>query len=368
MSATDFYKLKVSQVIDETPEAKTFVFEIPQDQLDTFKARAGQYVTIRTVIKGQEERRAYSMSSAPVLNEPLAVTVKRVPRGKVSNWLFESVKPGHEIDVMPPQGRFVAQPETQKQRAFYLIGAGSGITPLMSITKTILEAEPMSRVFLLYGSRNEEQIIFYKQFETLQTRYRHQLFVEHVLSQPAKQRAGGVAGWFKKPDSAWKGSFGRIDRTKILQFLDEHPTDTTENNFYLCGPGDLITLAESVLAEQGVAEKAIHKEYFTLPDTPAANASVNSGAFQVNVVKDGRSITVPVDGKQTILQALIANKHDVPYSCMSGACSTCMAKVTRGRVRMDSALSLEKDEIAAGYILTCQAHPETADVAITFDE
>jgi ring-1,2-phenylacetyl-CoA epoxidase subunit PaaE len=367
----EFFQLKVKQITPETADTATLEFDIPEELSDAFRYKQGQYITLRTHINGQELRRSYSMSSSP-LDKKLAVTVKKVSGGKVSNWLNGTVKVGDTVEVAPPEGRFYTELNPEKRRTYYLFGAGSGITPLMSIIRTALETEPMSAIFLLYGSRNEENIIFRDELDRLTERYNGQLHVEYVLSQPKKEGGGGLFGIFKKSSSNWQGKTGRISAKVIQNFLDEQLARGPEHDcfYFVCGPGSMTDDVKHALTERGVASKQVHAEHFVnanhVPGEFAATPGA-AGGKRVIVHLKGEKIELPIPPGATILDVLVKEKFDPPYSCTAGACSTCMAKLVSGKVTMDACYALDDDEVKAGYILTCQAHPESDVVELTYD-
>lgn len=366
----DFHPLKVNKVIPETADTVTLEFDIPEHLRDTFAYKQGQHITIRHELGGHEVRRSYSMSSSP-LEPRFAVTVKKVSGGQMSGFLHDSVKPGDTLEVAPPDGRFYLAIDPDKRRTYYLFGAGSGITPLMSILKTILEGEPMSTVFLLYGSRNEENIIFREELERLSQRYSGQLFVEHILSQPKKEAAGSFLGIFKKYTSNWSGKTGRIDARAAGSHLDDNMAHGPEEEcqYFICGPGNMADTVKLALLGRGIATKQIHTEHFVNPNhTPGEfRAAPGESVVRLIVHLNGKRIETTMPPGATILDVMVKEKHDAPYSCTAGACSTCMAKVLNGKVKMDACYALDDEEVKAGYCLTCQAHPETDVVEVSYD-
>ena len=343
----------------------TLTFEIPADLKEAFQFTQGQYLTLKFQLNGSEERRSYSMCSSP-LESDISVTVKKVKNGKVSTHIHENIKAGDAIEAMQPDGRFYTELNGDNKKNYYLIGAGSGITPLMSMLKTILEKEPMSYVFLLYGNRNEDFIIYKNELAALQKKYGGQLFMELVLSQPKREKKKGLGGLFSKGKTNWQGKTGRINATVFKKFMEDHAPRHKDSEFFICGPGSMIEGVKGELLSQNFKKENIHQEYFTAADATAPTVAGLAGAkVIVTLDRKQQEVTVPA-GKQ-ILFALLDNKIDAPYSCTSGACSTCMAKVTKGTVKMDACYALDDSEVADGFVLTCQSHPTTEVVELTFD-
>lgn len=361
-----FHSLRVKEVVKETADTATLVFEIPQELTETFQYTQGQYLTLRLNINGKEQRRSYSMCSSP-LEKDIAVTVKRVKNGVVSNYLNDRVQAGNMLDVMEPEGRFFTPLDPDNRKTYYLFGAGSGITPLFSILKTALEQEPQSFVHLLYGNRSEDSIIFKNQLDALQRRYDGQFTVDYILSKPKRDKPGGLAGLFSKGTLSWQGKTGRINAVEVNKFLEERPLRNKNAEYFICGPGDLIDAVEKSLQERGIDKKHIHAERFVSTHIAEADRIQGVGGAEVAVQLNGKTVSINVPAGKTILDVLIDKKHNPPYSCTSGACSTCIAKVTEGSVKMDVCYALDDDEVAQGFILTCQAHPTTPKVAVTFD-
>ncbi|MEL6986452.1 MAG: ferredoxin--NADP reductase [Bacteroidota bacterium] len=348
----NFYPVIVESIIDERGDTKSLVFKLDEAQKDLFNFRAGQYITLKFEIEGKEERRSYSMSSAP-FGEALKVSIKRVENGKVSNYVFNNIKEGDTIQVSPPEGRFIYKPNQETCNTVYLFGAGSGITPLMSIIKTILEKEPMSYIHLVYGSRDFDQIIFREELEDLSEKYQGQLFVEHVLSRA----------------NLWTGLKGRINSNIIDAFMEKYPQRSTNAEYYLCGPGDMIDTVEQYLIEKNIDKKRIHREYFvsaqSVQDDKSNTTAMESGKIIAHL--NGERIELENNGK-TIIQQLIDDGHEAPFSCSSGACATCISKVISGTVEMEVCYALDDDEVEEGFVLACQSRMTSDHLEISFDD
>ena len=351
-----FQSLKVSQIIQETPDAITVCFEKPAD--GSFDYKPGQYLTLKLEVKGESIRRAYSLCSSPVTDSELAVTVKRVEHGLASNFLADQCKAGDMIEVLPPMGNFCITPDASNKKHYILIGAGSGITPLMSIIKTVLEVESGSAISLLYGNRNETSIIFKKELDALCQKYPQRLRVQHCLSQPS---------------AAWTGLSGRLDRHKILMTVQELiNSNPSPKSYWNCGPAGLMEEAQSALGFLGIQKKDIHRELFTAPlpdpdaDAATSSASPQRGTYDVKVILDGDEQVISVKADESILDVAIEKGIDPPYACQLGICTTCRAKCLTGKIEMDETEGLSDAEIEEGYVLTCQAHPLTPDVTVEY--
>ncbi|WP_020570615.1 ferredoxin--NADP reductase [Neolewinella persica] len=368
MSQPTFFSLPISSIQPETDQALTVSFKPEAADVEQFNYFAGQYLTLKFVINGKEERRAYSMSSAPHDDE-ISVTIKRVKGGIVSNHIADNLRPGDLVEVMPPQGRFLVKPDPASRRDYYLFGAGSGITPLMAILRTLLEHEPKSSVYLLYGNRDEENIIFSEQLKVLQNRYEGQLVVHHTLSRPKKYKVGGLKGLFSGGKPKWTGTIGRIEIKTVQDFLNANPGAVEDKHYYICGPGEMIDNVEQALLGLGVKKDVINSERFvSANDTKKKKEATSPVAGGKAFVKlSGKEIVVDLKPGQTILDGLLEAGAAPPYSCLAGACSTCMAKVVKGGVKMDVCFAIDDDEIAEGYILACQAHPTTPEVHVEFE-
>lgn len=359
------FPLTVKNTTQETADATTVTFSVPAELRKDFDYTQGQYLTLIFNLKSGEARRAYSMCSSPT-EDDIAVTVKRVEGGLISNHICDNVTAGTTVNVLPPDGRFYTKLDETAKKTYYFFAAGSGITPVYSIIKTILEKEPKSTVHLLYGNRNEDSVIFKEGLNRAAKRYAGQFTVTHILSQPKREKAGGLFGAFKKGKISWTGAVGRIDERMVNEFLEKNPDINKNAEYFICGPGAMIDTAEKALLRKGIDEKNIHTERFTVTKDTENQIAGTDGAT-AKITLDGKVTEVDVPADKTILDVLIEAKINPPYSCTSGACSTCMAKVTKGEAKMDACFALDDDEVEEGYILTCQAHPVTDEIELTFD-
>ena len=357
-------KLYISQKTKETNDAYSFLLDKPED--GSFDSIAGQYITLSITLDGKEHRRAYSLHTRPQ-DGKVGFAVKRVKGGLISNYLIDEVKQGDSLAVFPPEGRFVLRPEVQAVRDHYFFAAGSGITPVMSMISTMLEEEPLSTCYLLYGNHNEDCIIFRDQLDALAENHTDQFVLQHTLSQPHAAKSGGLMGLLGiKAAPTWRGAKGRIDRKMVAEFMREHPSKTGNNLYYLCGPGGMIETVETALLGQDVNAKEILKEYFSNPDE-AKTTTGAGGSCQAEVTLNGETFSVKIPADKSVLDALIDLGKDPPYSCTSGACSTCMAKVSEGAVEMEACFALDDEEVEDGYVLACQAKCTTPTLKIEFE-
>ena len=355
-----FHRLTIKSITRETPDCVSLAFEVPAELREAFRYVPGQYLTLRREHAGEELRRSYSLCSSP-LDDEWRVAIKKVPDGRFSTLAVEDgLRPGDRLDVMPPQGRFTAQLHPTQAKLYVLFAAGSGITPVFSIAKTVLLTEPHSRVYLVYGNRGRNSIIFKEAIEGLKNKFLERLSVYHVLS-----REQGDADLF----------FGRIDRAKAEQFLQKIVPAARIDECFICGPEDMILGVQEALAAAGVAPEKIHFELFATAGGkqaargPARPVGEDDQKSQVSVRLDGRAYRLDMSYYgDTVLDAALAAGVEAPYSCKNGMCSTCRARVTQGTAAMDVNYSLDAHEVAAGYVLTCQARPTTAEVTVDFDQ
>ena len=361
--STLFHTLTVRDVRPDTADAVVVSFEVPPELRETFSFTQGQYLTLRQQIAGQDLRRSYSIC-AGVDDDELRVGVRRVKGGVFSNWVHEHVLPGQQLQVMAPQGRFFVPLQPQAQRHHLGIAGGSGITPVLSILKTVLGREPLSRCTLIYGNRQLRSTMFKEELEDLKNRYMSRLVLHHVFSD--------------EPTDSPLNS-GVMNRDKIGEFLGGLVNPQQIAHAYICGPFQMNDEAEAALQAAGVPEDRIHIERFGVAQPAGGSKPVDAVVHQaqpgdaevarVTIVRDGlkREIEFRKD-QPSILDCASAAGLEVPFSCTSGVCGTCRAKVMEGEVRMARNFALDKKEVAAGFVLTCQAHPLSERVVLSFDE
>ncbi len=351
-----FLPLKVREVVKETDDTVTLYFEQPEPFLDY---KPGQFLTVVLDFDGKEQRRSYSLCTSPYVDPFPGISVKRVPNGLFSNFLNEKIFPGKTVNVLKPLGSFTTDFHSKNKKHFFLIGAGSGITPLMGILKSVLINEPESKVTLLYCSRNESQIIFKNMLQDLVYKNPGRLEVIHNLSQP---------------DASWKGLTGRLSREKIVGLVAAAEQDKEyEKEYFVCGPEGMMDNAESVFVELGISKEQVHRESFYSAAADKAHEDAAKGNIagvltrDVTVLLEGDEYSVTVSPDKTVLEAGLAQGLNMPYSCQSGLCTACRGRLLSGEVKMDEDAGLSGKEIAAGYILCCVSRPLTDDVKVTIE-
>lgn len=353
--SVQFHSLKVREVRRETPDTVSVAFDVPASQCPSFLFKQGQYLTLKTMIGGEEVRRSYSICTG-VHDQDLRVAVKKVDGGLFSTWANEHLKAGDTLEVMPPQGNFFTELDPANEKLYVAFAAGSGITPVMSILRSTLETEPRSRFVLFYGNRSFDYIIFREQLEELKNRYPERLSVHHVLSR----------------ESLGSDLFqGRITGDKCERYGKVFFTPAEVDAFFLCGPEEMVFEVKDTLLRLGANPKSVHFELFNTTSgkaKPAATSVKEAFEASITVIQDGAEFDfkLPSDGS-TLLDAAMRAGADLPFSCKGGVCSTCKAKILEGKVEMNVNYGLEPDEVEAGYVLTCQAHPVSKRVVVSFD-
>lgn len=352
----NFHKLKVKEVKRETAEAVSILFDVPQDLKDSFQFVQGQYLTLKVHIDGEDVRRSYSICSSPIEDE-LRVAVKQIPNGKFSTYANTSIAQGDVIDVMTPLGNFNTEVSESQEKRYAAFASGSGITPIMSIIRTVLKTETKSVFTLFYGNRSEDTILFNSDIEALKIAYPNRFDVHHILSRDPKV------------DEKFRG---RLTADKCKAYHQDLVDMKELDEVFLCGPESMIFAIKDALIEIGLAEQSIHFELFTAStsekkeEDQSQNDVVDS---KVEVIVYGESFHFGLssDG-DTILDAAMAADADAPFACKGGVCCACRAKVIEGSVMMDVNFGLDESEVKEGYILACQAHPTSEKLVIDFDD
>jgi len=353
-----FHPLTVADIRRETPDAVSIAFAVPPDLRDAYRFTPGQYLTLKAEVDGEEMRRSYSICSGLDDGE-LRIAVKQVEGGRFSPFVNTALRPGEPIEVMTPMGRFGVVPDPGAARVFLGLACGSGITPILSILKSVLAREPGSRFFLFYGNRTTQSILFREILEDLKDRFVDRLSVFHVLSREAQDVA--VLN-------------GRLDGAKVRLLLPRIVPAQTIDHAFLCGPETMLGETEAALTALGVDKTKIHVERFT----PAEGGAVRPVARRIvpqdapkalaEIILDGSRHGFPVAEGEALVDAALRAGLELPYSCKGGMCCTCRAKVVEGAVAMTQNFSLEPWEVEAGFVLTCQAHPTTPRVVVDYDQ
>jgi ring-1,2-phenylacetyl-CoA epoxidase subunit PaaE len=352
-----FHALTIADIVPETAEANSIRFEIPPELREAFKFKAGQHLTLRATINGEEVRRNYSLCTAPAETDWM-VTVKRIGGGLFSNWVGDALKTGDTIEVMVPHGSFTTEFSEHQARHLVGIAGGSGITPVMSLIKTLLREEPASRFTLLYGNRDSSSVIFLEALANLKDKYLGRLEIYHFLDQEEQD-----IDLFN----------GMLNRERLEDAIPALVPDAAEvDGWFICGPGPMMDAAEGVLLDRNVSKDRIHIERFTADRPPGA---VTREIEQLQSEAEGVTLSVTLDGRTRRVQFTAGNILDsaraaglpAPFACKAGVCATCRAKVTSGKVEMAARYGLTDEEVAAGYVLTCQSVPLGNGVAVDYD-
>ena len=356
--STHFHSLAIAGIVDETAEARSIRFDVPPELRERFRFRPGQHLTLRAEIGGEEVRRNYSLCVAPGEGE-LKVTVKRIAGGLFSNWANDTLKPGDRIDVMEPHGSFTWEFDPQAANHYAAFAGGSGITPVMSLLRTALIEEPASRFTLFYGNRDSQSVIFLDALARLKNRFMDRLEVHHFLAEEAED-----IDLFN----------GMLDRAKCGEILEHLVEPSEAAAFFICGPGPMMDAAEQALIEREVAPDRIHLERFTADRPPEAlqaqldALSREAQGATILVTLDGRRRRVPFSAEAgNILDSARLAGLPAPFACKAGVCATCRARVVAGAVEMAARYGLTDEEVAAGYVLTCQSVPKGEGLEVDYD-
>lgn len=348
---SSFFKLSISEVRRETKDAVSVAFAVPPELKPNYKFTAGQYITLKLTLDGEEIRRAYSICSSPESGE-LRIAIKSVAVGAFSPFANSELKKGDVIEVSEPEGKFTFEADASRQKNYAAFAAGSGITPVMGILKTVLENEPLSTFVLVYGNKTPEHAIFHEHIRELELKFTGRFFAYFIYSQA-------------KVDGEL---FGRIERSTVNFVLNNKHKELEFDKFYLCGPEAMIDTVSGVLKEHNVKEKDIKFELFFAPTVENEIDATLDGHTKITVWVDGDQTTFEMSQKQTVLEAALKQGLDAPYSCQGGICSSCLARITSGSAEMKKNSILTDGEIAEGLILTCQAHPTSPEITIDYDD
>lgn len=354
-----FHPLAISAIEPVTDDSVAITFAVPEDLREAYRYSHGQHLTIRTELAGDDVRRNYSIC-APVSSALLRIAVKRLPGGAFSEHALDQLKVADVLDVMTPSGRFFTELDPANLKNYVCIAAGSGITPILSILATTLETEPHSRVTLIDANRTHKSVMFLEELEDLKDSYPERLQLIHVLS--------------REPQEAELLS-GRLDVARMQRLLDSLVPPDLVDEWFLCGPFDMVSSLRKQLVGEGVSKKAIHAEVFhvgggaeSAPPVRRTTVETATNGAEVTITLDGRSssfILAP-DGPP-VLDAALNVRADAPFACRGGVCGTCRAKVLEGSVQMDTNWALEPDEVEKGYVLTCQSHPTSERLVLDYD-
>ncbi len=351
--AAEFHTLRVASVEPVTDKSVAVTFEIPAELREVFTHVPGQHVILRATIGEETVRRSYSICF-PVGAAGLTVGVKHLDGGAFSTYANSKLQPGDVIEVTPPTGDFTIEPSPGNANHYIAIAAGSGITPILSMITSVLAVEDSSCFTLVYGNRDGQSIMFLDELDALKNRYPDRFVLIHILSRESH---------------AIPLLAGRLDEDKLKQLFSTVVDAGSATDWYLCGPSEVVDAARSVLAAGGVGNGHIHHELFYAGgEGPAAVAQDDAVGSQVKFTLKGRTSTVIIDPEGSpILDHVLAVRPEGPFSCRSGACASCRAHVTKGEVTMDRNWALNQEEVDAGQILTCQAHPTSDIVELTYD-
>lgn len=350
---SQFHKLTINKLQRETDKAITISFDVPEALKSAFAFKAGQYITLKTAINGSEVRRDYSLCASPKSGE-LKVAIKEVADGTFSAYANNELRVGSTLEVAPPKGRFIFEPNDKKTKNIALFAAGSGITPILSIIKCALEEEVYSKVILVYGNKTTQDTMFLNELLDLQHQYSSRFSIQFVFSQADQEDA----------------IFGRIEKSTVNYVMKNKHKHVEVDAFYLCGPEAMIHTVKDVLIDHDIDKDRIHFELFKAakPAEFETTSTVASGKTKITIIVDDEETTFEMSQKQSILEAALDEDLDAPYSCQGGICSSCLARIKEGEATMRQNNILTDNEVAEGLILTCQAHPTTPTIVVDYDD
>jgi len=351
---SQFIPLTIKSIQPQTEQAICIAFDLAPEQLDTFQYQPGQHLTIRHLTDDGELRRCYSICSDT--QEDMSIAIKKIDQGQFSSWANAHLKAGDVLEVMPPQGVFFQKAAKAGGQNYLGFAAGSGITPILSIVKSVLNRQAEATFTLVYGNRSWKQTMFSEQIMDLKDRFKERLQLVNIFSRELND-----SDIFN----------GRIDADKLQQLFQANLISAEADHCFACGPEEMMTAVETVLPTWGIQRSKIHTERFNTGTAPKATAQQMESRSEerVNIILDGRELIVEVSKQDdSILDAALRAGADLPYACKGGVCATCKCKVLEGEVEMAVNYSLEEDEIQKGYVLSCQARPTTANVRLSFDE
>ncbi len=354
-----FHTLKVNDVVRETADAISVAFEVPTHLKQDYLYKQGQYLTLKLTINGEELRRSYSICSSPIDENELRVAIKKVKDGRVSSFINDTIKIGDSIEVMIPMGNFYTEMLATNKKNYVLFAGGSGITPMISILKTVLKAEPQSSIILFYGNNDEASSIFKKQIDSLEANNSQRLKVHHILNTAPTNHPEVLQGLMTKE--------------KSVSLINSFVNSSLDNEYFICGPGPMMENVSMALKELKINEDRIHIEYFSTPLAAEAEikkeitATTTTGT-SATIILDKERHEVILKDKETILEAAMRIGLDPPYACQGGSCCTCRALLEEGEVKMAVNYGLSSSEVKKRYILTCQSRPTTSKVVVNYDK
>lgn len=341
-----FHPLQIKNIVQETADAVSITFNIPDDLRKTFSFIAGQYITIKATLKKKEIRRAYSICSSPKSGE-ITVAVKRIEGGNFSVFATTELKIDAILEVAAPEGKFILETASENTKNYIAFAAGSGVTPIMAMIKDVVDTEPNSKFTIVFGNKSSKSTLFFKELNLLKENNPNSLFITYLFSQEETKDA----------------IFGRIDASIVNSIIEKNKAC---DDVFLCGPEEMILTVKDALAQNNISEDKIHFELFTKKEGASKNTSLN-GETEITVILDDDTTSFTMQQSDNILKAALAKDLDAPYSCQGGVCSSCLAKITEGKAIMKNNNILSDEEVEQGYILTCEAHPTTSKIVIDYD-